>query len=83
MANALKCDRCGTYYTPFENIVTNPENKKVDYERSYVTGIAMRVDDSSNLRTFRIEKELDLCPCCGNALREWLGMEPLPLKVGD
>lgn len=58
MSKALKCDRCGDFYIPY-NSDTNP-NQVVFYSFDY---------DS---QTFANSKYFDLCPRCADRFESWL-----------
>ena len=63
MANAKKCDRCGSYYDSY--------NDKNNAEK--INGI-MLINIDSNNRYFSHEP-YDLCPVCSDELMKWFRKE--------
>lgn len=68
MADAKKCDRCGHFYTSSE--------KRLDSQGRYLKGITMDglkyINGDFNQSCTRYEKQIDLCPDCGEKLISWL-----------
>jgi len=63
MANAKKCDRCGSYYQEVEPtaIETLANSMTAIFEpKSVLQNIAV------------IEKFMDLCPSCSESLKQWV-----------
>lgn len=63
MANAKKCDRCGSYYDSY--------NDKSNAKK--INGI-MLINIDSNNRYFS-HGPYDLCPACSDELMKWFGKE--------
>lgn len=68
MADAKKCDRCGNFYTSSE--------KRLDSQGRYLKGITMDglkyTNGYINQSCTRYQKQIDLCPDCGEKLISWL-----------
>lgn len=78
MANACKCDRCGSFYTPYF----------VDIERSLVPNANSRVSANGisitrRMNTISEHYEIDLCPLCLDSILSQIFMVPVKSICSD
>lgn len=66
MANAKKCDRCGTYYQLVEM-------DAVELAVSVLRDAFTKKNVLAQIRA--IEANLDLCPSCSESLKRWAFMK--------
>lgn len=78
MANACKCDRCGSFYTPYF----------VDIEQSLVPNANSRVSANGisitrRMNTINEHYEIDLCPLCLDSILSQIFMAPVKYGGSD
>ena len=78
MANAYKCDRCGSFYTPYF----------VDVEQSLVPNASSRVSANGisitrRMNTISTYYEMDLCPVCMDYILSQIFIAPVKNDCSD
>lgn len=68
MADALKCDRCGKFYSHYGNL---KEEKRDDFSGKKVRINAIAVFNKDIYGTHRDITRADICPECKNSFLEW------------